>query len=143
LTVAEPRISLVTLGVGDLTRSRAFYTRGFGWEPVFANDEIVFYDLGGVLLATFLQAALEEDMARSELQAPGRFALAHNVRAEAEVEPLLDTLVAAGGTLLRPADAPTIGGLRGYVADPDENAWEIAYNPAFGFTEDGRIVFGT
>ncbi len=103
----------------------------------------MFYDLGGVLLSTFLTASLEEDMARSGLQSPGRFALAHNVRSEAEVAPLLDALVAAGGTLLRAAEAPPIGGLRGYVADPDDNAWEIAFNPGFGFTADGRIVFGT
>ena len=141
--MAEPRVSLVTLGSNDLARSRRFYTGGFGWEPVFANEEIVFYDLGGVLLSTFLSSSLEEDMGRGGLRAPGAFALAHNVRSEREVSPLIDSLVAAGGKLLRAADAPPIGGLRGYVADPDDNAWEIAFNPAFGFTADGRIVFGT
>jgi catechol 2,3-dioxygenase-like lactoylglutathione lyase family enzyme len=141
--MAEPRISLITLGSRDLERSRTFYVGGFGWEPVFANEEITFYDLGGVLLSTFLKSALEDDMGRNGLTAPGSFALAHNVRSQNQVVPLIDSLVAAGGTLLRAADVPPIGGLRGYVADPDDNAWEIAFNPAFGFTPDGRMVFGT
>ncbi len=74
---------------------------------------------------------------------PGAFALAHNVRAREEVEPLLSRLVAAGGALLRPADAPPHGGFRGYVADPDGHAWEIAWNPAWPIDTEGRTAFAS
>jgi hypothetical protein len=58
------------------------------------------------------------------------------------VQPLLDRLAGHGGRLLRAADAPTHGGFRGYVADPDEHAWEIAFNPAWPIAADGRVTFG-
>ncbi|MDZ4307231.1 VOC family protein [Allopontixanthobacter sp.] len=141
--MAEQRISLITLGSRDLVKSRRFYVDGFGWKPVFENDEIIFYQLNGVILSTFADAALQDDMASGEFCRPGAFALAHNVRAEKEVEALMSDLVSAGGRVLRPADAPPIGGLRGYVTDPDDHAWEIAYNPAFPIDDDGNIVFGT
>jgi len=79
---------------------------------------------------------------RRPLARPGAFSLAHNVLTQHEVQPLLDRLAAHGGRLLRPADAPPHGGFRGYVADPDDHAWEIAYNPAWPIAPDGRVTFG-
>jgi predicted lactoylglutathione lyase len=81
-------------------------------------------------------------MGRSGLRAPGAFALAHNVPRREDVTPLLHKLAAAGGTLLREADAPLHGGYRGYVADPDEHAWEIAWNPAWAIDANGSVTFG-
>ncbi|MER0239917.1 VOC family protein [Fulvimarina sp. MAC8] len=75
------------------------------------------------------------------MRAPAAMALAHNVREEGEVAPSMERLVAAGGTTLRPADAPPHGGLRGYVADPDGNVWEVAVNPAWLIGEDGFVTF--
>lgn len=134
-------VSLITLGTRDLVRSRRFYTEGFGWAPVFENNEIIFYQLNGIVLGTFLLESLEEDMQRSGLQSRGAFSLAHNVVHQTEVDPLIGQLAAAGGTLLRPADAPAHGGYRGYVADPDEHAWEIAWNPAFRMDSSGNVQF--
>ena len=59
------------------------------------------------------------------------------------MQPTLDHLVKFGGTVLRPADAPPHGGFRGYVADPDGHAWEIAYNPAWPISPEGYVTFGT
>jgi uncharacterized protein len=81
-------------------------------------------------------------MNRSGLQGGGAYALAHNVLSQTSVAPLMDKLVAAGGTILRPADAPPHGGFRGYVADPDDHAWEIAHNPAWAIDDDGHVTFG-
>ena len=139
----QQQISVITLGIGDLPRSRRFYGEGFGWTPVFENDEIVFYQMNGLMLGTWLRPALEQDMQRRGLAAPGAVALAHNVPAKADVEPLIQALVAAGGRLLRPADAPAHGGYRGYVADPDDHAWEIAWNPGWTIDDEGRVTFGT
>jgi uncharacterized protein len=114
----QPYVSVITLGVADLERSQRFYVEGFGWTPEFRNEEIAFYQLNGLVLGTFLLGALEADMNRAGLVTPGAFALAHNVREQHEVQPLLDRLAAAGGRMLRVADAPPHGGFRGYVADP-------------------------
>jgi catechol 2,3-dioxygenase-like lactoylglutathione lyase family enzyme len=115
----QQQISIITLGVGDIGRSKRFYRDGFGWAPVFENGEIVFY-----------QAA------------PGAFSLAHNVAAAAEVDQVLEKLAAAGGRILRPGEAPAHGGFRGYAADPDEHAWEIAWNPAWPIDAQGHVTFG-
>jgi catechol 2,3-dioxygenase-like lactoylglutathione lyase family enzyme len=138
----QQQISVITLGSTDLARSRRFYVEGFGWQPVFENHEIIFYQMNGFVLGTFAQKGLETDMNRAGLKRPGAFALAHNVGTEAEVAPLIEKLVAAGGTLLRPADAPPHGGFRGYLADPDDHAWEIAFNPAWRINAEGHVTFG-
>lgn len=137
----QQQISVITLGVTDIAKSRHFYTEGFGWTPVFEQDDIVFYQMNGLMLGTWKREVLEEDMQRS-LGTPGAFSIAHNVADAEEVQPLIDRLVAAGGRELRKADAPPHGGMRGYVADPDDHAWEIAHNPAWPIDADGHVTFG-
>ena len=138
----QHQISVITLGVADLARSRRFYVEGFGWTPVFENEEIVFYQMNGLMLGTWLQGSLEADMQRSGLVRPGAFALAHNLPSQEDVQPLIDQLAAAGGKVLRPGDAPVHGGFRGYVADPDDHAWEIAWNPSWKIDANGAVTFG-
>jgi len=140
--IMQQQISVVTLGSVDLVRSKRFYVDGFGWTPVFENDEIVFYQMNGLMLGTFLIASLEADMNRPGSVRPAAFSLGHNVPAKNDVQPLIDRLLAAGGSMLRPADAPRHGGFRGYVADPDEHAWEIAWNAAWTVDDRGFVTFG-
>jgi catechol 2,3-dioxygenase-like lactoylglutathione lyase family enzyme len=140
----QQQISVITLGIIDLGRSRKFYGEGFGWKPVFENDEIAFYQMNGLVLGTWLRGKLAADMdvADSEvLVRPCSFALAHNVSSPEEVTALLGRLVDAGGRILRQADAPPHGGFRGYVADPDGHPWEIAFNPAWKIDERGLVTF--
>src|SRR3954470_9838353 len=92
----NPLSGLITLGVVDLDRSRRFYVDGFGWSPVFENEEIIFYQMNGLMLGTWLQSALEGDMQRSGLSRPGAFALAHNVPTEGDVQIVIERLTAAG-----------------------------------------------
>jgi len=138
----QQQISVITLSVADLARSRRFYADGFGWQPVFDNEEIIFYQMNGFVLGTWVDGGLEADMQRQGLRRPGAFALAHNVHSPEEVQRVLDQLAATGGRILRHADAPPHGGLRGYVADPDDHAWEIAWNPAWAIDEHGLVTFG-
>ena len=85
----QQQISVITLGIADIARSKRFYGEGFGWKPVFETPEIVFYQMNGLMLGTWLGSALEADMQRG-LARPGAFSLAHNVLAQREVQPLLD-----------------------------------------------------
>ena len=137
----QHQIAVITLGISDLPRSRHFYTQGFGWTPVFENEEIIFYQMNGFVLGTFEKSALEKDMGRSGHTSPGAFSLAHNVASDKDVQPVVDQLLKAGGRLLRAADTPLHGGFRGYVADPDGHAWEIAFNPHWPISADGHVTF--
>ncbi|HEX8056492.1 MAG TPA: VOC family protein [Novosphingobium sp.] len=136
------QISVVTLGIAEVARSKRFYVEGFGWQPVFENEEVVFYQMNGLMLGTWLRVSLEADMQQGANPPPGAASYGHNVLSEAEVEAVIDRLVRAGGRLLRAADAPPHGGYRGYVADPDEHVWEIAFNPAWPIDAEGHVTFG-
>ncbi|MEJ8574133.1 VOC family protein [Microbaculum marinum] len=137
----QQQISVITLAVSDLERSRRFYTDGFGWTPVFENEEIVFYQMNGFVLGTWLKARLEDDMGRG-LHSPGAFTLAHNVSSEDQAKVVMDRLAGAGGRILLEPAAPPHGGIRGYIADPDDHTWEIAFNPAWPIDENGHVTFG-
>ncbi|RYG08236.1 MAG: VOC family protein [Caulobacteraceae bacterium] len=137
----QQQMSVVTLGIDDVARSKRFYAEGFGWTPVWENEDVVFYQMNGFVLGTWLRGALAKDSGRS-VAGPGDFALAHNVQDGPTVARLLDALVAAGGSLLRAAEQPPQGGMNGYVADPDGHAWEIAWNPAWPISPEGYVTFG-
>ncbi|WP_312163774.1 VOC family protein [Phenylobacterium sp.] len=138
----QQQISVITLGVQDLERSRRFYVDGFGWTPVFDNGEIVFYQMNGLVLGTWIRPELEGDMQRPAGPGPSAFSLAHNVAGPEAADALIARLAAAGGQVLRPGQAPPHGGYRGYVADPDGHAWEIAWNPAWAIDDQGHVTFG-
>ncbi len=134
-------MSFVTLGVAEIARARAFYeTLGFKASSD-SNENVTFFDAGGVVLALFGRAALAED-AKVPDSAPGfsGVALAHNVRSEAEVAHVLAEAEAAGATIVRPAEKAFWGGHTGYFRDPDGHLWEVAFNPFFPFDDAGRVV---
>ena len=128
----EQRLTLITLGVSDLKTSRAFYEEKFGWKPLpNSTDDIVFFQLkGGLQFALFPDHALAED-AHVDPGGSGfrRFSLAYNVRSEKEVDNVVGGLERQGVTVLKRPEKVFWGGYSGYVADPDGNLWEIAYNP--------------
>lgn len=137
----QQQISVITLGIANLPRSRRFYVEGFGWAPVFENEEIIFYQMNGLMLGTWLEEAQAAGMGRKPTKSGG-FALAHNVPARDDVKPAMDRLIAAGGSLLKAPVAPPHGGYCGYVADPDGHGWEIAWNPAWAISPEGLVSFG-
>jgi uncharacterized protein len=139
----EQRVSLITLGVSDLERSRAFY-EGLGWktraEPA---DDVVFFQAGGMIVALWDRARLAEDSGVSDAGASGGFALAHNVRTPAEVDSIAEEARAAGGTITREPGETFWGGYSAAFTDPDGHPWEIAHNPRWTVTNDGRTLLGT
>jgi hypothetical protein len=138
----EQRISIVTLGVRDLGAARRFYVDGLGWKPVYEDKEIIFFQTGGMVFGLFLR-----DQLAADLQAdPGTFgraamALAYNVRAKSEVDPLIKRAETAGATILKSAREAPWGGYSGYFADPDGFAWEVAWNPSWRLAPDGAVEF--
>lgn len=138
----EQRISIVTLGVKDLTASKRFYVDALGWKAVFENKEIIFFQVGGMIFALFLREKLAEDF-QVDAASFGRaaVALAYNVRTRSEVDPLMERAASAGATILKSAREASWGGYSGYFADPDGFAWEIAWNPSWSMKPDGGIEY--
>jgi catechol 2,3-dioxygenase-like lactoylglutathione lyase family enzyme len=114
---------------------------GFGWRSVFENEEIVFYQMNGFVLGTWLAERLAEDL-RRPISVPSGFALAHNVGSRDAVGELIQRLAGFGGAIIREGDEPPHGGFRGHVADPDGYAWEIAWNPDWPISPEGYVTFG-
>jgi predicted lactoylglutathione lyase len=138
----DQRISLVTLGVKNLGTSKRFYVDGLGWKPVYEDQEIIFFQTGGMIFALYLRDKLAADFHTDPATfGPAAMALAYNVRAKIEVDPLMKRAVAAGATILKPAQEASWGGYSGYFADPDGFAWEVAWNPAWRVTADGSVEF--
>ena len=126
----QPRISMITLGVSDLERSKSFYRDGLGLPLMDDEPDIAFFNLNGTWLGLYGRAALAEDAAvPAEGSGFSGVALAHNVSSEAEVERVLQEAVEAGATLRKPAQKVSWGGYSGYFADPDGHLWEVAHNP--------------
>ena len=137
----QPSISLVTLGVADLARSRAFYADGLGWRPAFETGEVVFFQMAGCVFGLFAREQLEADM-RRPCPGTGAFSLAHNVAGRGEVDEVMATAKAAGATILKEPEEMFWGGYSGYFADPDGHAWEVAWNPGWRFDDNGIMRIG-
>jgi catechol 2,3-dioxygenase-like lactoylglutathione lyase family enzyme len=136
----EQRVSLVTLGVSDLARARAFY-EGLGWTSGAApDDDVVFFQAGGAVLALWDRQNLAEDTVVTDGGGWGGITLAHNVRSPAEVDAVLSTAAAAGATILRGGAETFWGGYSGVFTDPDGHAWEVAHNPHWTLADDGSVV---
>jgi predicted lactoylglutathione lyase len=136
----EQRISLITLGVSDVSRSAAFYER-LGWHGQEVEGT-VFYQAGGLGLVLWHEDKLAEDAAIERLTGTGfrGVALAYNVRARDEVDVVIEQAQEAGGAVTRAPAATFYGGYAGYFADPDGHAWEVAFNPGFPIGADGSIT---
>ncbi len=136
----EQRISLITLGVADLARARAFYA-ALGWRGQ-ETEETVFFQAGGLAVVLWGRDKLAADAGVPDAGGTGfgGIALAHNVRSEAEVDSLVAAAVDAGATVTRPPGKTFYGGYAAYFTDPDGHAWEIAYNPGFTLAGDGALV---
>ncbi len=135
----EQRVSVVTLGVADLARARAFY-EALGWTTgAGAADDVVFFQAGGLVVALWSRASLAEDSAVEDTGGWGGVTLAHNVRSPAEVDDVLREAEAAGATIGRRGAETFWGGYSGVFVDPDGHPWEVAHNPHWTLREDGSI----
>ena len=140
----KPRITLITLGVGDLERAVRFYRDGLGWptEGIVGQEHehgaVAFFDLqGGLKLALWPRAAIAHDagVPQGERSAT-EFTLAHNVASKEEVDAVMAQAAAAGARIVKPAAATFWGGYAGYFMDPDRHLWEVAWNPQLLPQED-------
>lgn len=137
----EQRISILTLGVNDKSLAEDFYIKILGWKKSgHSNDNITFLELNGILLSLYNKEKLAED---AGVNARGEgfkgFTMAYNTRSEAEVDQLFERFVKEGVSIVKSPQKAFWGGYSGYIADPDGNLWEIAYNPFLEIDASGNV----
>jgi catechol 2,3-dioxygenase-like lactoylglutathione lyase family enzyme len=135
----EQRVSLITLGVRDLSRARAFY-EALGWTTRAApDDDVVFFQAGGMIVALWARDQLATDSGVDDPGGWGGVTLAHNVRSPAEVDRVLAEAEGAGATIPRRGAETFWGGYSGVFVDPDGHPWEVAHNPHWTIRGDGSV----
>jgi predicted lactoylglutathione lyase len=136
----EQRLSLITLGVADLARARAFY-EGLGWttraEP---DDDVVFFQTGCMIVALWPRDLLAEDSVVEDNGGWGGITLAYNTRTPEEVDEVIGEAEAAGAKIGRPPAETFWGGYSGVFIDPDGHPWEVAYNSRWTIEADGSVT---
>lgn len=130
-SVMEQRMTFITLGVTDLNQSIDFYENKFGWKRSdLSNESIIFYELNGIHMALYDREELAKD-ATVDPSGNGfrSFTMAYNTCSEKEVDDLVENLRKQGAPVIKEPQKVFWGGYSSYIADPDGNLWEIAYNP--------------
>jgi catechol 2,3-dioxygenase-like lactoylglutathione lyase family enzyme len=139
MAAMKQRVGVITLGVRDLAKARAFY-EGLGWrtgaEP---GDDVVFFQAGGMVVSLWDRSRLAEDSAVTDSGGWGGVTLAHNVGSPEDVDAVLAEAEAAGATIGRPGAETFWGGYSGVFLDPDGHPWEVAHNPHWKLGEDGSV----
>jgi catechol 2,3-dioxygenase-like lactoylglutathione lyase family enzyme len=135
----KQRLTLVTLGVADVARSRAFYER-LGWKVGAAPEDVVFFQTGGSIVALWSRERLAEDSGVEDGGGWGGVTLAHNVGSPEEVDAVLEEARAAGARIAREGAAAFWGGYSGAFVDPDGHPWEVAHNPFWTLHDDGSVT---
>jgi uncharacterized protein len=135
----EQRVSVITLGVRDLARARAFY-EALGWSSSAApEDDVVFFQAGGLVVALWDRARNAEDSAMTDGGGWGGITLAHNVRSPAEVDAVIEEARRAGARIGREPAETFWGGYSGVFVDPEGHPWEVAHNPFWTMGDDGSV----
>ena len=139
----QPRLSIVTLGVKDLQKSKQFYRDGLGWKTSDKEDEdIVFFKLNSIVLALYPYDKLAEDaLVKPDGTGFTGITLTHNVGSEKEVDEVLETARKAGAKIIKNGQKVFWGGYSGYFADPDGYLWEVAYNPFWKLDSEGNPTY--
>lgn len=137
----EQRLTILGLGVTDLKKANDFYENIFGWKKLDAsNESISFFQLNGILLSLYPREKLAEDATISpEGSGFKAFSMAYNTRSEQEVDALIKNLKSKGVKIVKEPQKVFWGGYSSYIADPDENLWEIAFNPFLILNDDGSV----
>ncbi len=134
----DQRVSLITLGVADAARSRRFY-EALGWTGQSPDGDVVFFQVGGMVLALWAREKLAEDSCVTDGGGWGGVTRAYNVESPADVDAVIAQAERAGATIGRSGADTFWGGYSGVFIDPDGHPWEVAHNPSWTIAPDGSV----
>ena len=132
------RLSLVTIGCFDLPLLRKFYNN-LGWEETdHGYVDYAVFKTAGVLLSLYPMGKLAQGTGL-EIQHSNTFfkgvTFAINVDNPSQVDETIKVVRSIGGKIIsEPKDATSA------FADPENNIWEVAYNPDSTFDERGAML---
>lgn len=139
----QQRLSLITIGVGDVTRAQAFY-EALGWHVDGGvdddTDQVAFFQANGLIVALWDRGKLAADSCVADNGGWGGITLAYDVRSPAEVDATIAEARAAGATIAREPAPTDWGGYSAVFIDPDGHPWDVAHNPAWTIHDDGRTT---
>jgi len=136
----DQRLTLVTLGVADYERAKAFY-EALGWSTVLEVEETAFFQANGVVVVLWAREKLADDTGVVDEGARwGGITLAQNVRSREEVHDVIEQGRRNGAEITREPAETFYGGYAGVFRDLDGHAWEVAHNPGFGLDDAGNVV---
>ena len=139
----EQRLSLITLGISDLDRARNFY-EALGWKTgASPDDDVAFFQAGGMIVALWGRAKLAEYSAVTEGSGWGGITLAYNTRSTDEVDQVIEEARKAGATIGREPGETFWGGYSGVFIDPDGYPWEVAHHPHWTIEESGGLTISS
>jgi catechol 2,3-dioxygenase-like lactoylglutathione lyase family enzyme len=139
----KQRVTVITLGVADLKRARAFY-EALGWRSdAGEDDDVVFFQSGGMVVSLWDRERLAEDSGVELGTGFGGITLAHNVGSPAEVDEIAAQAERAGGTIARAPGETFWGGYSAVFLDPDGYPWEVAHNPHWALDAEGNVTLGS
>jgi uncharacterized protein len=138
----QANVTLITLCVADIAKATRFYESfGFTKSKSASSTDVSFFRAGGVVLALWdRQAQIDDAEADTLWNGNGGITVAQNVASEPEVDAAMEKAEAAGARILKPGTKTFWGGYNGYFADPDGHLWEIAFNPHWHLSEEGRLT---
>jgi catechol 2,3-dioxygenase-like lactoylglutathione lyase family enzyme len=140
--VIPARVSIVTLGARDVHRLAEFYRR-LGWKVAIAADDgfHAFETRGAVFTLWPLESLAGEAGVEPDTASGFRgVTLAINVEEGPMVDEGIEAARSAGATILKEAHDADFGGRTGIFADPEGNAWEVAWMPGSSFGDQGALV---
>ena len=133
-------MSLVTLGVADYVKSKAFY-ESLGWRAAMDVEETAFFQANSTIVVLWSRTKLANDMNIPDGGASwSGVALAHNVGSREEVHEIVDLARSNGAEITREPSETFYGGYAGVFRDLDGHAWEVAHNPGFQLDVRGNVV---
>jgi predicted lactoylglutathione lyase len=135
-------VAVVTLPVENLAVSKAFYCTGLGWQPVFDDGDVVFFQFNGFVLGLWSKSSFEQDINAASVSNGHTFSLGQIVESRAEVDRVIAQARTLHARVMKPAAPTPWGGYSGNFADPDGHVWEIAHNPFWRVSKEGYVTFG-
>jgi uncharacterized glyoxalase superfamily protein PhnB len=139
-----PRLTVVTLGVADLSKATEFYRSVLGTPPNTSYNGVTFIELPGTWISLFPLENLAKDISPELSSSRSGFSgitLAHNARSKEDVVAIMKRAKAAGARIMKEPQETFWGGFSGYFADLDNYFWEVAWGPMFEFTDNGELRF--
>ena len=139
-----PRITVVTLGVADLSKATKFYEAVLGTPPNTSYEGVTFIELPGTWISLYPLEKLAKEISPEVPDNRSAFSgitLAHNARSKQQVVEIIERAKSAGARIMKEPQETFWGGFSGYFSDLDGYYWEVAWGPMFEFSEDGALRF--